>query len=83
MSSMASSVKRSEVEQFSRAVGTVAGAVQGLVECTAQAAYLVSLTVVKIASEIPVIHHQTENTSSYKQKTIRFAYRRLLLTSNV
>lgn len=42
MSSMASSVKRSELEQFSRAVGTVAAAVTGLVECTAQAAYLVS-----------------------------------------
>lgn len=42
MSSMASSVKRSEVEQFCRAVATVASAVQGLVECTAQAAYLVT-----------------------------------------
>ncbi|XP_075988130.1 talin_middle and talin-RS domain-containing protein rhea isoform X2 [Anticarsia gemmatalis] len=44
MSSMASSVKRSEVEQFCRAVATVAGAVQGLVECTAQAAYLVAVS---------------------------------------
>ncbi|KAJ8706954.1 hypothetical protein PYW08_011088 [Mythimna loreyi] len=44
MSSMASSVKRSEVEQFSRAVATVATAVQGLVECTAQAAYLVAVS---------------------------------------
>ncbi|XP_022816795.1 talin-1 isoform X3 [Spodoptera litura] len=44
MSQMASSVKRSEAEQFSRAVGTVAAAVQGLVECTAQAAYLVAVS---------------------------------------
>ncbi|XP_026736418.1 talin-1 isoform X5 [Trichoplusia ni] len=44
MSSMASSVKRSELEQFSRAVGTVAAAVTGLVECTAQAAYLVAVS---------------------------------------
>ncbi|CAH0698118.1 unnamed protein product [Spodoptera exigua] len=44
MSLMASSVKRSEAEQFSRAVGTVATAVQGLVECTAQAAYLVAVS---------------------------------------
>ncbi|XP_047038265.1 talin-1 isoform X7 [Helicoverpa zea] len=44
MSSMASSVKRSETEQFCRAVGTVAAAVQGLLECTAQAAYLVAVS---------------------------------------
>ncbi|XP_050558739.1 talin-1 [Spodoptera frugiperda] len=44
MSLMASSVKRSEAEQFSRAVATVATAVQGLVECTAQAAYLVAVS---------------------------------------
>nr|XP_049697783.1 talin-1 isoform X16 [Helicoverpa armigera] len=44
MSSMASSVKRSETEQFCRAVATVAAAVQGLLECTAQAAYLVAVS---------------------------------------
>lgn len=42
MSGMASAVKRSEHEQFARSVGSVASAVQGLVECTAQSAYLVS-----------------------------------------
>lgn len=42
MSGMASAVKKSETEKFSRSVATVATAVQGLVECTAQAAYLVS-----------------------------------------
>lgn len=42
MSGMASAVKRSEHEQFARSVGNVASAVQGLVECTAQSAYLVS-----------------------------------------
>ncbi|XP_049882478.1 talin-1 isoform X7 [Pectinophora gossypiella] len=44
MSGMASAVKRSEHEQFARSVGGVATAVQGLVECTAQAAYLVAVS---------------------------------------
>jgi hypothetical protein len=42
MSGMAGAVKRSEHEQFAKSVGAVASSVTGLVECTAQAAYLVS-----------------------------------------
>ncbi|KAM3956237.1 LOW QUALITY PROTEIN: talin_middle and talin-RS domain-containing protein rhea [Aphomia sociella] len=42
MSGMASAVKKSEHEQFARSVTAVASSVQGLVECTAQAAYLVA-----------------------------------------
>ncbi|XP_045782662.1 talin-1 isoform X3 [Maniola jurtina] len=44
MSGMASAVKKSETDKFSRSVATVATAVQGLVECTAQAAYLVAVS---------------------------------------
>ncbi|XP_028167568.1 talin-1 isoform X4 [Ostrinia furnacalis] len=44
MSGIASAVKRSEHEQFARSVGSVAAAVTGLVECTAQAAYLVAIS---------------------------------------
>ncbi|CAK1592968.1 unnamed protein product [Parnassius mnemosyne] len=44
MSGMAGAVKRGETEQFARAVAAVAAAVQGLVECTAQAAYLVAVS---------------------------------------
>ncbi|KAL0809871.1 hypothetical protein ABMA28_011355 [Loxostege sticticalis] len=44
MSGMASAVKRSEHEQFARSVAAVATAVTGLVECTAQAAYLVAVS---------------------------------------
>ncbi|XP_068621832.1 talin-1-like [Battus philenor] len=44
MSGMAGAVKRGETEQFSRSVGAVAASVQGLVECTAQAAYLVAVS---------------------------------------
>lgn len=43
MSGMAGAVKRGETEQFARSVGAVAASVQGLVECTAQAAYLVTM----------------------------------------
>ncbi|XP_041983955.1 talin-1 isoform X9 [Aricia agestis] len=44
MSGMASAVKKSETERFCRSVSGVASAVQGLVECTAQAAYLVAVS---------------------------------------
>ncbi|XP_048001972.1 talin-1 isoform X2 [Leguminivora glycinivorella] len=44
MSSMATSVKRSEHTQFCRAVRNVADAVLGLVDCTAQAAYWVAVS---------------------------------------
>ncbi|XP_063391701.1 talin-1 [Cydia fagiglandana] len=44
MSSMATSVKRSEYAQFCRAVRNVADAVLGLVDCTAQAAYWVAVS---------------------------------------
>ncbi|CAH2056203.1 unnamed protein product, partial [Iphiclides podalirius] len=44
MSGMAGAVKRGETEQFARSVGAVAASVQGLVECTAQAAYLVAVS---------------------------------------
>ncbi|GBP64325.1 Talin-2 [Eumeta japonica] len=44
MSGMASAAKRSAHEQFGRSVHTVADAVCGLVECTAQAAYLVAVS---------------------------------------
>ncbi|XP_052742703.1 talin-1 isoform X10 [Bicyclus anynana] len=44
MSGMASAVKTAETDKFSRSVGTVAQAVQGLVECAAQAAYLVAVS---------------------------------------
>ncbi|XP_064292942.1 talin-1 isoform X8 [Plodia interpunctella] len=43
MSGMAGAVKRSEHEGFARSVAAVAGAVQGLVESTAQAAYLMAV----------------------------------------
>ncbi|VVD01405.1 unnamed protein product, partial [Leptidea sinapis] len=41
MSGMASSIKKSDTNQFCRSVAGVGDAVQTLVECTAQAAYLV------------------------------------------
>ncbi|XP_013176171.1 PREDICTED: talin-1 isoform X2 [Papilio xuthus] len=44
MSGMAGAVKRGETEQFARSVAAVAASVQGLVECTAQAAYLVAVS---------------------------------------
>ncbi|XP_013143136.1 PREDICTED: talin-1 isoform X2 [Papilio polytes] len=44
MSGMAGAVKRGESEQFARSVAAVAASVQGLVECTAQAAYLVAVS---------------------------------------
>ncbi|KPJ17353.1 Talin-1 [Papilio machaon] len=44
MSGMAGAVKRGESEQFARSVSAVAASVQGLVECTAQAAYLVAVS---------------------------------------
>ncbi|XP_064075627.1 talin-1 isoform X3 [Vanessa tameamea] len=42
MSGMASAVKKAEAEPFARSVAAVASAVHGLVECIAQAAYLVA-----------------------------------------
>ncbi|XP_050359192.1 talin-1 isoform X1 [Nymphalis io] len=42
MSGMASAVKKEEAEPFARSVAGVASAVHGLVECIAQAAYLVA-----------------------------------------
>ncbi|CAH0716781.1 unnamed protein product, partial [Brenthis ino] len=44
MSCMAGAVKRGEAEACERGVNGVAAAVQGLVECTAQAAYLVAVS---------------------------------------